>query len=210
VNLENCIEAVLFVAESPVTRQDLIQVFGREEFIDLETTPEKIDSALLALESKYNSPEFSFSLRTIADGYQFLTKPEYANCVKEALLEKEKKKLSKAALETLAIIAYRQPVSKSELEHIRGVNCDYAVQKLLERNLIAISGRSDSPGKPLLYATSAYFMEYFGIGSLNDLPKLQEITSDEAAFQEEFKIRFGETDSPILPEETTDQPDQQN
>ena len=113
-------------------------------------------------------------------GWQFLTKPAYHKTV--ALINGDKfiKKLSIASLETLAIIAYKQPVTKSEIESIRGVNCDYAVQKLLEKDLVIISGRNeDAVGKPLIYATSKSFMDYFGINSADELPKISEVLMEE-------------------------------
>jgi segregation and condensation protein B len=113
-------------------------------------------------------------------GWQFLTKKEYYKTIAQLYGDKFLKKLSVAAIETLSIIAYKQPVTKSEIELIRGVNCDYAVQKLLEKELIVISGRKeDAVGKPLIYATSKSFMDYFGINSANDLPKIKEILDQE-------------------------------
>ncbi len=115
---------------------------------------------------------------------------------------KEKKRLSTAALETLAIIAYKQPISKPELEHIRGVSCDYSIQKLLEKELIVIAGKSDGPGKPLLYATSKNFMDHFGLRSVKDLPKLKDIQSAEA---NEIGLPMGiEEEIPVDNEPVTD------
>jgi segregation and condensation protein B len=111
----------------------------------------------------------------IAEGYQFLSKKEYHSVVNTLLQIKAKRRLSTAALETLAIIAYKQPLSKSEIEHIRGVNCDYSIQKLLEKELIVINGKGDGPGRPLLYATSKNFMDHFGLKSVKDLPKLKDL-----------------------------------
>jgi segregation and condensation protein B len=99
-----------------------------------------------------------------------------------------KKRLSRSALETLSIIAYKQPVTKSELERIRGVNCDYAIQKLLEKELVAIQGRSDGPGRPLLYGTSDKFMDYFGLKSLDDLPKPKEFREPSNQIGEQAPI----------------------
>jgi segregation and condensation protein B len=115
----------------------------------------------------------------IADGYQFMTKGAYHNTIAIHLKQTTKKRLSQAAMETLAIIAYKQPVSKSELEEIRGVSCDYAVQKLLEKELVVIGGRSEGPGRPLLYNTSDKFMDYLGIRSMNDLPKPKDFKEVE-------------------------------
>lgn len=108
-----------------------------------------------------------------------MTKGAYYNTVATYLKQSTKKKLSKSALETLSIIAYKQPVIKSELEQIRGVSCDYSIQKLLEKELIEIEGRSEGPGRPLLYATSEKFMDYFGLKSIGDLPKTKDIAIPE-------------------------------
>jgi segregation and condensation protein B len=136
---------------------------------------EQFHSLIAELKEKYLSEDHSFELVEIADGYQFLTKKEFHHAVNTLLQIKARRRLSTAALETLAIIAYKQPLSKSEIEHIRGVNCDYSIQKLLEKELIVISGKSDGPGRPLLYSTSKNFMDHFGLRSVKDLPKLKEL-----------------------------------
>lgn len=112
-------------------------------------------------------------------GYQFLTKAAFRPTVEALLKQRVKKRLSTSALETLSIIAYKQPVSRPQLEQIRGVNCDYAIQKLLEKELIVIQGRSDYAGKPILYGTSKKFMDHFGINHLNQLPELKELLQAE-------------------------------
>lgn len=116
-----------------------------------------------------------FALVNLGGGYQFLSKPAHKELVNFVLQQNSKRKLPKSALESLAIVAYRQPVTKPEIEQIRGVSCDYAMQRLLERNLISIVGKSDAPGRPILYATSEFFMDYFGINSMSDLPKISEV-----------------------------------
>jgi len=136
--------------------------------------------AVEGIREKYNSEFYPFEIRQSGGGWQFLTKKEYHKTVAQLNGEKFLKRLSVAALETLAIIAYKQPITKSEIESIRGVNCDYAVQKLLEKDLIVISGRNeDAVGKPLVYATSRSFMDYFGINSTSDLPKINEVLMEE-------------------------------
>jgi segregation and condensation protein B len=134
-----------------------------------------IADAILALQTKYADADFVFNIMPIAGGYQFLTKPAYQNSISVLLKQKNKKRLSTAALETLSIIAYKQPITKGNIEAIRGVNCDYAVQKLLERELVVITGKAESVGRPVLYGTSKKFMEHFGINTLRDLPQLKEI-----------------------------------
>jgi segregation and condensation protein B len=193
VELTNAIEAILFVSENPVREDEIVRIFAQEELLDWQADEDSVREALHQLKQKYAEFDGAFELREIAGGYQFLTRQAYGTLIRALMTEKDKKRLSRASLETLSIIAYRQPISKAEIEYIRGVNCDYAVQKLLEKQLVESAGRSDAPGKPLLYKTSTFFMEYFGINSLNDLPKLQEIPSDEEAYQEQFRNTYRET-----------------
>jgi segregation and condensation protein B len=139
-----------------------------------------VEAAIEGIAEKYSSEFYAFELKQIGGGWQFLTKKEYHKTVAQLNGDKFLKRLSTAALETLAIIAYKQPVTKSEMEAIRGVNCDYAVQKLLEKDLVIIAGRNEEAvGKPLIYATSKSFMDYFGINSAEDLPKIDEVLMEE-------------------------------
>ena len=129
---------------------------------------------------KYSSEFYPFEVRQSGGGWQFLTKKDFHKTVAQLNGEKFLKRLSAAALETLAIIAYKQPITESEIEAIRGVNSDYSIQKLLEKELIVISGRNEQlPGKPLLYNTSRHFMDYFGINSADDLPKINEVLAEQ-------------------------------
>ncbi len=149
-------------------------------FIEERSTVEQVQSAVDAIAEKYASEFYAFELKQSGGGWQFLTKQQYHKTIAQLNGDKFLKKLSIAALETLSIIAYKQPATKTDIETIRGVNCDYAVQKLLEKDLIIISGRNeDSPGKPLLYSTSKSFMDYFGINSANDLPRIKEVLMEE-------------------------------
>jgi segregation and condensation protein B len=149
-------------------------------FIENRASQEQIDAAIEGIQEKYATDFYSFELKQSGGGWQFLTKKEYHKTVAQLNGDKFLKRLSIAALETLAIIAYKQPITKSEIELIRGVNCDYAVQKLLEKDLVIIAGRNeDAVGKPLIYATSKSFMDYFGINSPSDLPKISEVLMEE-------------------------------
>jgi segregation and condensation protein B len=167
------IEALIFCSEQSLT-VDEIGASLKITF-DWELSDEEILHALEEIKAKYQSTDFAFELMEIADGFQFLTKKAYHATVSGLIQHKAKKKLSTSAMETLAIIAYKQPITKAEVEHIRGVNCDYAVQKLLEKELIEINGKSDAPGKPLVYVTSKSFMDYFGIKTVKDLPQLKDL-----------------------------------
>lgn len=145
---------------------------------ETEVSLEDIQEAINSLIEKFRSEHFSFEVVHLAGGYQFLTKPAYQSSISILLKQQSKRRLSTSALETLSIIAYKQPITKSQVEQIRGVNCDYAVQKLLEKELLEIKGKADSVGKPMLYGTSQQFMEYFGINSLADLPTPKEFLAE--------------------------------
>ncbi|GAB2627007.1 hypothetical protein GCM10026987_25390 [Belliella aquatica] len=144
-----------------------------------ELPKEHILAALSDLQLKYATEDFSFGLEQIAGGYQFLTKPAYQSSISILLKQQSQKRLSTAQLETLSIIAYKQPVTKTEVEQIRGVSCDYSIQKLLEKELLTIKGKAETIGRPILYGTSEKFMEYFGINALTDLPQPKDFTSEE-------------------------------
>ncbi len=174
------IEALVFASDKPLTPIDITELINNAfGFMDDKLTMDQIQTGIEAVVEKYRSEFYPFEMKESGGGWQFLTKKEYHKTVAQLNGEKFLKRLSTAALETLAIIAYKQPITKSEVESIRGVNCDYSIQKLLEKELIVISGRNEElPGKPLIYVTSRSFMDYFGINSAADLPKLKEIFSE--------------------------------
>lgn len=173
------IESLVFTTDQPISLQEIHACL--EEVLEASFSQEEILAALRTLQERYADDAYAFELQEIAEGYQFLTKPAYHNTVGTYLRQTTRKRLSRAALETLSIIAYRQPVTKTILEKIRGVSCDYSVQKLLEKELVEIVGRDEGPGRPLLYGTSGKFMDYFGLKSLADLPKPKEFK--EADFE---------------------------
>ncbi len=154
-------------------------MFGAEIPLD------DIESAIYDLRKKFNQEDFSFALEHLGGGYQFLTKPAYQTSISILLRQQSQKRLSSAQLETLSIIAYKQPITKGEIEQIRGVNSDYSVQKLLEKELIEIKGKSEGVGKPLIYGTSEKFMAYFGINSIQDLPQPKDFSQTENQIGEE-------------------------
>jgi segregation and condensation protein B len=180
-NLIPHIESLIFASDKPLTTleiTDLInQAFG---FMEDKIIAEQIDASLEGIVEKYSSEFYPFEVTLSGGGWQFLTKKEYHKTVAQLNGEKFLKRLSSAALETLAIIAYKQPITKGEIEAIRGVSTDYSVQKLLEKELIVITGRNEKlPGHPLVYATSKSFMDYFGINSSEDLPKIKEVLAEQ-------------------------------
>jgi segregation and condensation protein B len=166
--LSNHIEALIFVSPKPVREEEIKNCLG--EMFGAEVPDDDIAASIQKLIDKYDSEEYSFHVEKIAGGYQFLTKPAFQSSIGIMLRQQSKKRLSNSALETLSIIAYKQPITKTQLEQIRGVNCDYTTQKLLEKELIEIKGKGDTPGRPLLFGTSPKFMEYFGINDINELP----------------------------------------
>lgn len=176
------IEALIFASDKALSSAEVTEYVNTAlGFIEDRADQEQVDAAIEGIREKYASEFYAFELKQSGGGWQFLTKPQYHKTVAQLNGDKFIKRLSTASLETLAIIAYRQPVTKSEIEAIRGVNCDYAVQKLLEKDLVVISGRNeDAVGKPLIYGTSKSFMDYFGINSAEELPKISEVFMEEA------------------------------
>jgi segregation and condensation protein B len=143
----------------------------RKQLLELST----IHSAVELLNASYEASDRAFRLIEIAGGYQFATRTEYKDYVARLFKEKTRRRLSGAALEALAIVAYKQPVSKNDIENIRGVNCDEVLKSLLEKNLITITGRAESVGRPLLYGTTVDFLRHFGLPRIQDLPRPREI-----------------------------------
>lgn len=176
------IEALIFASEQSVEIYDIKQVV--RDALEYELTTAEIENAIQIIENRYSDEVYAIQLYHINNGYQFLTKKRYNKVINQLQIHRSKKKLSQAALETLAIIAYKQPITKLEIEQIRGVSCDYSIQKLLEKDLIHISGKAETVGKPLLYGTSKMFMDYFGINTTADLPKLKDIISEEQSVGE--------------------------
>jgi len=175
------IEALVFASDKPLTTLEITALINNAfGFIDDVAHLDQTEAAIAGIKEKYSSEFYAFELKQSGGGWQFLTKPEFHKTVALINGDKFMKRLSTAALETLSIIAYKQPITKSEMESIRGVNCDYAVQKLLEKDLVIITGRNeDAVGKPLLYATSKSFMDYFGINSTDELPQISEVLMEQ-------------------------------
>ncbi len=181
--LTNHVEALIFCSHQPIGIGEIRATLT--EMFDAEVPEEDVSGALKTLRDKYASDEYSFEMVHVGGGYLFYTKPAYQASIGILLKQQSKRRLSNSALETLSIIAYKQPVTKSEVEKIRGVNCDYSIQKLLEKELIEIRGKSDTVGRPLIYGTSKKFMEYFGINDLKDLPVPKDFAQEENKIGEE-------------------------
>jgi segregation and condensation protein B len=179
-NLIPHIESLIFASEKPLTSLEITELINNAfGFMEDKVVADQVDAALEGIVEKYRSEFYPFEVRQSGGGWQFLTKKDFHKTVAQLNGEKFLKRLSAAALETLAIIAYKQPITKGEIETIRGVSTDYTIQKLLEKELIIISGRNEKmPGHPLVYATSKSFMDYFGINTPEDLPKIKEVLAE--------------------------------
>jgi len=175
------IESLIFASDKPLSTLEIVELVNNAfGFMEEKVSLDQVESAIEGIVEKYRSEFYPFEVTQSGGGWQFLTKKEYHKTVAQLNGEKLLKRLSAAALETLAIIAYKQPITKGEIEAIRGVNSDYTVQRLLEKELIIISGRNEKlPGHPLVYQTSKNFMDYFGINSAEDLPKIREVLAEQ-------------------------------
>lgn len=203
-DIKNIIESLLFVADEPLTIDRLKKIISGAESRELREVLEE-------LEADYETRQGGFFLKQVAGGYQIRTRPEYMEWIKR-LLQPKPLRLSKAALETLAIIAYKQPVIRSEVEHIRGVDCGGILRVLLERKFVRVLGRKDIPGRPLIYATTKRFLEVFDLKNLRDLPTPKEIEEFGSALSEEMdetdreaqaaEISIEETEASSVPEES--------
>ena len=176
------IQALIFCAQAPVAIEDLQKCLS--EVLQREISISDVLEGIEEINERFAADDFAFQIYAIGGGYQFLTKPDYQDAVALFLKQKSKRRLSASSLETLAIIAYKQPISKSGIEQIRGVSCDYAIQKLLEKELIQIKGKAETIGRPIIYGTTQKFMDYFGINHLKDLPQLKDFISEENAIGE--------------------------
>ncbi|MBL1211967.1 MAG: SMC-Scp complex subunit ScpB [Ignavibacteriae bacterium] len=194
------IEALIFASDDPLTANEIINAVKEIDGEDTEIKTADIEQSVDELNEKYKNSDNSFRIIKIANGFIFATKGEYAKYVGFLSHEKTKRRLSQAALETLSIIAYKQPITKPEVESIRGVNSDYIINTLLEKNLITIKGRTETIGRPLLYGTTDEFLKYFGLYSIADLPKpreIDEIMQDEDFIEQKRKIMMNEIEEII-------------
>ncbi len=204
--LTNIIEALLFSSDKPLTVKEIKDIINQEKDTGgVSADTKHIEASLEEILNKFSGVEFSFHLVKLAGGYRFVTKKAFSTWLAKLNKEKLKRKLSQSALETLAIIAYAQPITKSEMEGIRGVNVDYIVGALLEKNLITIKGRAEAPGRPMLYGTTDDLLEYLGLESIDQMPPLKEIaeiiksgppegiTQSDIDFYEEINIMKAKT-----------------
>lgn len=203
------VEALIFASERPITQIEITEMIGQatEESVEAE----RIATCIDAIREKYDAEYYPFQLKEAGGGYQFLTKKAFHKTVLQLNGDKHIKKLSAAAMETLSIIAYKQPITKAEIEFIRGVSADYSIQKLLEKDLIVIAGRNEEMvGKPLVYTTSKHFMDYLGINSPAELPQLKDISNIDIVLPTSGAeaVPEGENGSLIVTEDGSLQPGQ--
>jgi len=170
--LKNIVEAIIFASQEEITVKQIKEIL---DSFKIESKAAEIEEIISALNIEYANSESAFEIIKIAGGYQFATKKKFAHFVGKLYTETQRKKLSPSAIETLSIIAYKQPITRSDIEFIRGVNVDYIVNSLLERDLISIKGRASGPGRPILYGTTNNFLKVLGLNAIEDLPKLREI-----------------------------------
>lgn len=197
---QSVVEALIFSSDDVLTAGEIIKAIKGIDGDDAQISLEEIDGCIDQLNDKYEAQNLSFRILRIANGYLFATTGEYSKYVGYLSSEKSKRRLSQAALETLSIVAYKQPITKPEIESIRGVNSDYILNSLLEKSLITISGRAETVGRPLLYSTTTEFLKYFGLNKLSDLPKpreIEEIMNDEDFIEQKRKIMMNTLEDSI-------------
>lgn len=189
--MKKIVEALIFASDSPVTENRIKSVI--EELNNVQ-----IQDIVDELNEEYKKSQRSFEITRLGGGFQFVTRSEFAGFIKQFYKGRSKSKLSRASLETLAIIAFKQPISRPEVDSIRGVNSDGVVKNLLERNLIQIAGRSDKIGRALLYGTTQEFLQYFGVNEISELPKPKEIEELLGSTQEELPFTNDELEGEIV------------
>lgn len=181
------LEALMFATDVPLTFTRVKELVG-------EISPEEFASDVEILGEFYNDTSRAFGLVQVAGGVQLRTRPEFALWIRRLLKDRLQTRLSRPALEALAIIAYRQPIARSEIEHIRGVDCEGVLGTLMERGLVTVGGRATTPGRPLLYVTTQDFLRYFGLNELDDLPRLKELQGLVEGDPNQVKMSFEESE----------------
>lgn len=198
--LRHIVEAIIFASTEPIPAEKILECIQREGIGKNE-----IKEAVDELNKEFIEQKRAIRIVKIAGGYQFATHPQYDKWVSRLFAQKAEKKLSQSALEVLAIVAYRQPITRSEIEKIRGVNADWTLRSLMEKNLITVVGREEAPGKPLLFGTTKGFLEHFGLFDIGELPKLKEIEDiirEDREFAETLELDF--TGASTVTQESTE------
>jgi segregation and condensation protein B len=197
------VEAIIFASDEPLTPRQIIDILASAENNGprFRVKEDEVFGYIREMNAEYVQAKRPYRVIQVAGGFQFATMPEFAEWLGRMVKEKSKRKLSQATLETLSVIAYKQPVTKPEIEAIRGVNADYAIQKLMEREMVTIVGRAATAGRALLYGTTSEFLKHFGLNDLSELPKpreIEEIMADQGfEMEKEVLKRMGKTDEEI-------------
>ena len=191
--LKALVEALIFAAQEPLSINQIRSIYQDENVRSDESRhiePEAIRQIVDELNNEYIKQDRPYRIVQIAGGYQFATLSEYAEWLGKLYREQGRRKLSQSGVETLAIVAYKQPITKAEIEKIRGVNCDYVLKNLLEKELLTVTGRAESVGRPLLYGTTREFLKHFGLNDITDLPRPREIEEilGESQFETERRM----------------------
>ena len=203
MNLSRVIEALLFSAHKPLSTKEIVDALrnagAEDEFSPNEfasAKPAEVAAALEQLKVEYIQNEHGFQLVEKAGGWQLNSDPKYARWVRGLFPAPKPARLSSPGLETLAIIAYRQPITRADVEAVRGVTIDGVLQTLMERGLVKISGRAEIPGRPLLYETTEFFLDHFGLRNLNELPNVEELRTRHLPVAPRPAVAPAATDQP--------------
>lgn len=205
--LKNIVETLIFITDKPLSIKKIVELINEPD-----VTEELVQQVLNELQMEYFQRS-AIEIRQVAEGYSMATKPEYSEYVRRLYKDRTMLKLSPAAIETLAIIAYRQPITKTEIEETRGVDCTAVLETLLERKLIRIVGRKETIGRPLLYGTTQEFLKYFGLNSLSDLPPLEQFIEEsmqQNVSQEETTVYTPQNNTTTQQETTTEENNTKN
>jgi len=206
--LKNLIEALVFAAKEPLTFRQMKDIYegeGPQAYLR-QLDPDEVEAAINELNGEYERAEKAYRIVRIAGGFQFATMSAYADWIGRLYKEQGRRKLSQTGIESLAIIAYKQPVTKADIESIRGVNCDYVLKTLLEKELVTVVGRAHAPGRPLLYGTTREFLKHFGLNEVTDLPRPREIEEilGESQFETERRMLEAQAGAEKIKEEEPD------
>ncbi len=203
--LKSLVEALVFAAKEPLTIKQIKDIYegeGPQSYLR-QMDAEEVEAAVNELNGEYERSEKPYRIVRIAGGFQFATLSAYADWIGRLYKEQARRKLSQSGIESLAIIAYKQPVTKADVESIRGVNCDYVLKTLLEKELVTIVGRAHAPGRPLLYGTTREFLKHFGLNEITDLPRPREIEEilGESQFETERRMLEAQAGADKMKEE---------
>jgi segregation and condensation protein B len=207
--LKALVEALIFAAQEPLSINQIRTIYQGDDARNngsKQIEPETIRQSVIDLNLEYEKSDRPYRIVQIAGGYQFATLSDYAEWFGKLYKEQGRRKLSQSGVETLAIVAYKQPVTKAEIEKIRGVNCDYVLRTLLEKELLTVTGRAESVGRPLLYGTTKEFLKHFGLNDITDLPRPREIEEilGESQFETERRMLEAQEGAELMKKEQED------